>query len=198
LDTPKQGRRRKLVSFAIILIILIAFVTFAAIEVNRWWQVRKEYVKMGFAEDKFPYRMYTERELVETGRWIGESQELINTPTRVRPEQTYAIFRQALMDGNMDKAVDCFVKNRKEEWRKSLYEIKEKEYLKNMLNDLPEKLEDTYFYTDDITGEGTKDRDLDHTTMSSYYYISKNDPERMAQTMTFLKNFDGDWLIEDL
>lgn len=198
MDTPKQGRRRKLVSFAIILIILIAFVTFAAIEVNRWWQVRKEYVKMGFAEDKFPYRMYTERELVETGRWIGESQELINTPTRVRPEQTYAIFRQALMDGNMDKAVDCFVKNRKEEWRKSLYEIKEKEYLKNMLNDLPEKLEDTYFYTDDITGEGTKDRDLDHTTMSSYYYISKNDPERMAQTMTFLKNFDGDWLIEDL
>jgi len=197
LQKPKS-KKRKIITVVVFIIIFLAVVYLGWTQYSAWWQMRKEWVRIGWAEDKFPYRMYTERELVEMGRWIGESQELINTPTRTRPEQTYAKFREALIDGDTDKATECFIKEKKEEIKGGLENIISKGFLEDMLNDLPEKLEDTYFYTDDVTGQDTRNRDLDHTAMSSYYYVSKNDPEKMAQTMTFEKNFDGDWLIEDL
>jgi len=186
------------VSILILIIIFGIFAIWVGIEVNNWWKVRKEYVRIGFAEDKFPYRMYTERELVEKGLWSGESPALNAVPTRTTPEETYVIFRQALIDGDLDKAVECFIKAKQEAWRSSLYEIKNKGFLQEMLNDLPDKLEDAYFYTDDITGKDTKNRDLNHIAISSYYYISKNDPEKMAKTMTFSKDWNGDWKIEKL
>jgi len=194
----KQKTRKKLVSVILFIIIFGIIVVWVGLEYNQWWKARKEYVRMGLAEDKFPYRMYTERELVEKGIWASESPALKAVPTRITPEETYAKFRQALIDENFDKAAECFVKENREEWRKSLYEIKEKGFLRDMLNDLPEKLEDTYIYTDDVTGKDTKNRDLDHTAMDSHYYVLKNDPNREAHTISFEKNWDGDWLIEDL
>lgn len=52
-------------TFFIFLIILVIFVTWASIEVNQWWKVRKEYVRMGLASDKFPYGMYVPEEFVK-------------------------------------------------------------------------------------------------------------------------------------
>jgi len=195
----KPKGKKKIITIVIILIILIAAGYLVGTEINQWWKIRKEYIRMGYASDKFPFRMYTEKELVEMGRWPVESQELINTPTRTRPEQTYAIFRQAIIDGNLEKALECFIEEKRGEFREGLKGILSDEKLKTqMLTDLPEKLEDTYFYTDDATGRDTKNRDLDHTATSSYYYVLKNDPKREAHTISFVKNWDGDWKIERL
>jgi len=194
----KERTRKKLITVVIFLIILIALGYLIGVEYNKWWQVRKEYIEMGFASDKFPFKMYTEEELARKGIWPVESPTLINMPTRRRPEQTYVEFREALINEDFKKAAGYFIKEQQDSWLESLKEIKQKGYLKEMLDDLPEKLEDTYFYTDDVTGKDTKNRDLDHTAMSSYYYVLKDDPERMAHVISFVKNWDGDWLIEDL
>jgi hypothetical protein len=205
-ETPQQVQgkkpknKKKIITVVVFLIIIAAIIYLGWVEGSRWWKAKQEWVRMGLAHDKFPFRMYTERELVEMGRWPVESQELINTPTKVRPEATYAKFHRALVDGDMDKAAECFIKEKQEAWRKSLYEIKEKGLLKEMLNDLPDKLEDTYIYTDDITGRNTKDEDLNHVAIASYYYALKSDTRdrKEVHTMSFNKNWDGIWLIEDL
>jgi len=197
LQQPKL-KKRKIITAVIFIIIFLAIVYWGWTEYNQWWQVRKEYVRMGLAENKFPYRMYTERELVEKGIWTSESPALKAVPTRTTPEETYAKFRQALIDGDLDKAAECFVREYREEWKKSLYEIKEKEFLKDMVKDLPRKLEDTYLYTDDITGENTRNRNLNNIAISSYIYVLENDSQRIAHTISFEKNWDGDWLIKDL
>lgn len=190
----KPKERRKIVSLVIFLIILGIFVYWAATEVNQWWQVRKEYIEMGIASDKFPFRMYTERELVDKGLWSGESPALNAVPTRTTPEETYAIFRQALIDEDLHKAVECFVENKREMVYKGLGDVlKDKKLKAEMLNDLPEKLEDTYIYNEDITK-----RNLDNASSTAYYYVLKSDPTREAQTMTFEKDWDGNWKIEDL
>lgn len=185
----KPKERRKIVSIVIFLIILGIFVFWAATETNQWWKVRKEYIRMGLASDKFPYRMYTERELVEMGRWVGESEELNAVPTRTTPEETYAIFRQALIDGDLDRAVECFVKEKRDTVRKGLGDVLNDEKLKNeMLNDLPEELIDAE----------VGHRDTEGTSTTAYYYLFRTDPKKMLHTMTFIKDWDGDWKIEKL
>lgn len=161
------------------------------VEVNRWWQVRKEYVRMGFAEDKFPFRMYTAEELAEKGLYPESLYE--DVPTRTRPEETYAKFRQALIDDNLDIAAECFIEEQQEEIREGLERVKNQGLLQDMINDLPKKLEDTYKYT-----EGIETRNLDRVSLSSYDYVKPNDPERMTHTIGFVKNKNGDWKIEDI
>jgi hypothetical protein len=182
----KQQKRKKIATIVIFLIIFGIFAFWGGLQLNKWWQARKELIDMGFASNKFPFRLYTERELVEMGRWAVESQELINTPTRIRPEQTYTKFRQALIDGDIDKAAECFTKEKREEWEKSLYDIKEKGFLKEMIGDLPEKIQ--------IPTE----ENLNETALTSYDYESEKDGKWYSHILSFEKNWDGDWLIEDL
>ena len=187
----KEKTRKKLITLVIFLIILIALGYVIGIEYNKWWQARKEYIKMGYASDKFPFKMYTAEELAEKGLYPESLYE--DVPTRTRPEETYAIFRQALIDGDPDKAIECFIEEKRKEIREGLQRVKEQGFLQEMLRDLPERLEDTYKYT-----EGAENRDLDSRSLASYYYVLPDDPEREAQTIFFVKNKDGDWLIEDL
>jgi hypothetical protein len=95
-------------------------------------------------------------------------------------------FHQALIDGDMDTAAKCFIAEQQEDWKKSLYEIKEKGLLQGMLNDLPEKLEENL------------NRDLKNTSLEIYHYVLKNDPERWSRIIEFRKNWDGDWLINNI
>ena len=117
--SERRPRNKKIITVVIFFIILISLVYLVGTEANRWWQARKEYVRMGLASDKFPFRMYTEKELVEKGIWPVESEYYNSIPTRTTPEETYAIFRQALIDGDLDKAAECFVESQQEDWRKS-------------------------------------------------------------------------------
>lgn len=192
----KKPKGKKIITVVIFLIIILAVIYVLGTEGARWWQERQKWIKMGFASDKFPFRMYTEEELAKKGLWAAESPALINTPTRTRPEQTYAKFRQALIDGDMNKAAECFVQEQQEEWEKSLYEIKEKNLLQGMLNDLPEQLEDTY--RGGIPIENIEAIDLDHVALFSCEYIVIKNNKNYSHSISFSKNWDGDWLIEDL
>ncbi len=198
LQSEPKPKKRKIITVVIFFIVLSVILYVGIDETMQWWQEKQMWVKAGFASDKFPFRMFTERELVEKGLWSGESQELNAIITTVRPEETYAKFRQALIDEDLDVATKCFTKEQQEAWRKSLYEIKDKGFLQGMIDDLPEKLEDTYIYTDEFTGKDTKNRNLNNTARDSHEYIILRDGKNWSQTMTFEKNWDGVWLIEDL
>jgi len=180
----KKPRKRKIITAVIFFIIFLAIVYFGWAEYNQWWKARKEYVRMGLAEDKFPYRMYTERELIEMGRWPVESKYYDSIPTRTTPEETYAKFRQALIDEDSDKAAECFIDEKRDTVRKGLVDIFGDKQLKDqMLEDLPIKIDSI-----DIIGRS-----------SVYYdYSIIREGKKIAQTMSFVKSLNGDWLIEDL
>lgn len=198
LQSEPKPKRKKIITVVIFFVVILGILCVGIISGVKWWQEKQYWVKAGFASDKFPFRMFTERELVEKGLWSGESPELNAIPTTVRPEETYAKFRQALIDGNLDEASEYFVKDQQAGWKKSLYEIKENGFLQDMIHDLPEKLEDTYIYTDEFTGKNTENRNLNNTAVDSHEYIIIRDGKNWSQTITFRKNWDGIWLIEDL
>jgi len=180
----KQQKRKKIATIVIFLIIFGIFAFWGGLQLNKWWQARKEYVRMGFAESKFPYRMFTERELVEKGLWSGESPALNAVPTRTTPEETYAKFRQALTDGDLDKAIECFLKDEREKIKDGLIEVLNNAELKSqMLNDLPKQIESIETFNKSTT---------------YYDYSIMREGVKWAETMSFIKNWDGDWLIEDL
>ncbi|MCX6730102.1 MAG: hypothetical protein NT058_01225 [Candidatus Portnoybacteria bacterium] len=199
-QSEPKPKRRKIITVVVFFVIIAAVLYIAGTTGAEWWQEKQMWVDAGFASEKFPFRMFTERELVEKGLWSGESPALNAVVTTIRPEETYAKFRQALIDGNLDKAVECFVEDQQADWKISLYEIKENGFLQGMIDDLPEKLEDTYFYTEDVINKRVQDVDLDKTASTFYVYSLKSDKEVKpeAQTMSFQKNWDGVWLIEDL
>jgi hypothetical protein len=186
VQSERKPKKKKIITVIIFFVIIASIIYLGATEGVRWWQEKQQYVKMGFASDKFPFRMFTERELVEKGLWTGESPALNAVPTRTRPEQTYTKFHQALIDGDMDVAAKYFVAEQQEAWRKSLYAIKEKGLLRGMLNDLPEKLEEDL------------NRDLKNTSLEVYHYVLKNDPEQWSRLIEFRKNWDGNWLINNI
>ena len=188
---PRKKTRKKITTVVIFLIILGVLGYWVGIQVNDWWQVRKDYIDRGLASDKFPFKLYTTEELAERGLYSESLYE--DVPTRITPEETYAKFRQALIDEDFDTAAECFVEGRREESRTGLQRVKDQRFLQEMIRDLPERLEDTYKYT-----EGVENRNLDTISLASYYYLLPDDSAREAQTIFFVKNKHGDWLIEDL
>ena len=66
-QSEPKPKGKKIITVVIFLIIIIAVIYVLGIEGARWWQERQKWIKMGFASDKFPFRMYTEEELVEKG-----------------------------------------------------------------------------------------------------------------------------------
>jgi len=200
VSNEKKPKKKKWITVVIFFIIILAIGSLVATEGVKWWKDKQYWVKLGFASDKFPFRMLNEEELVRKGLWSGESEWYNSIPTRVTPEETYAKFRQALTDGDLNKATECFVKEKQEEWKKSLDDIKQKGYLQEMANDLPEKLEDTYVFTEDILGRNIENIDLNKTSSMNYIYSLKSDkrikPE--GRTIAFIKSLDGDWLIDSL
>jgi hypothetical protein len=68
--------KRKKITAVIFFVIIVAIIYLGWLEGSRWWQEKQEWVRLGFAEDKFPFRMYTEKELVEKGL-SSETIELV-------------------------------------------------------------------------------------------------------------------------
>ncbi|MBD3282433.1 MAG: hypothetical protein GF387_02380 [Candidatus Portnoybacteria bacterium] len=176
----KNNKNKKIVTIIIFIIIFGILFYWIGVQANDWWELRKKYVERGLAEDHFPYRLYTAEELAEQGKYPESLYE--DVPTRVRPEETYAKFRQALIDENFEKAAECFIEEYRKEWKDALYEIKEQGYLQEMIEDLPEKIEDV-----PISG-----------SLTEYEYITSKEGKNYFHVISFIKNKEGDWLIEDL
>ena len=67
VQSERKPKKKKIITAIIFFVIIASIIYLGATEGARWWQEKQQYVKMGFASDKFPFRMFTERELVEKG-----------------------------------------------------------------------------------------------------------------------------------
>ena len=186
--SERRPKNKKIITVVIFFIIIIALVYLVGTEANRWWQVRKEYVRMGLASDKFPFRMYTEKELVERGLWPVESEYYNSIPTRTTPEETYAIFRQALIDGDLDKAAECFVEEKREEYRGDLERAKQEGRIPEIIKVLTE-----------IYPRGEKIlKGQNKTSLATYEFFVIENGQKISHPIGFAKDLNGDWKLENL
>ncbi|MFH2013954.1 MAG: hypothetical protein ABIJ17_03230 [Patescibacteria group bacterium] len=176
----KKRKNKKMIGIIIFLMILIVLIYWVSIEINEWWKYRRVYVEQGLASDKFPYRLYTEQELIEIGKFPEDLYS--NIPTKIRPEETYDKFYQALVKEDFKKAAECFVEEQQIEWEAALNEIKEKGFLQEMINDLPSKVENV-----PVSG-----------ALTSYDYSVEKDGKYYSHIISFMKDKHGVWKIEDL
>ncbi len=191
-----KPKKKRWITVVIFFIIILAIGTLVATEGVRWWKDKQYWVKLGFASDKFPFRMLNEEELVRKGLWSGESEWYNSIPTRTTPEETYNKFMKALNDGNIDMASECFVQKKQEEWKKSLSNIKQEGFLQEMIDDLPSDLNNTY--VDGVLVKNMNNLKLDQDGTFSYEYIVSKSGKNYSHYISFEKNFNGDWLIENL
>ncbi len=105
-----------------------------------------------------------------------------DVPTRVTPEQTYAALKQALKNEDVDAAANCFVEEKRGEWRENLNTIKEKGFMQEMEQDLTElKVESN--------GE----------VLATYTFDNIDSMgDIIPHHISFIKNVNGDWKIESL
>jgi hypothetical protein len=66
-QSESKPKRKKTITVVIFFVIIAAIVYLGWLEGSRWWKEKQEWVRIGLAENKFPFRMYTEKELVEMG-----------------------------------------------------------------------------------------------------------------------------------
>ncbi len=190
IQIPKQKPSRKFISLILFIIIVLALGFWGYAEYQNWYQARKIYIDAGLTEDHFPYRFLSERELAEKGRMVVESQELMNVPTRTTPEETYAKFKQALIDRDIEKAVSCFTKEKQAEYRNALLKAKEEGRIPGII----EKLTEIYPEGKRITKGSVGDAS---TSYELLYKEKENDTKFISHSIGFEKNWDGDWLMEN-
>ena len=140
IDRKIKKKKKKIITIIIFLIIFVIVVYWVGIQINEWWQYKKPYIEMGLASDKFPFRIYTKEEMIDRG--VPLECLYCDIITTVRPEETYAKFRKALIEEDFETASECFIKEQQEDALKGFKNVKEKGYLEKMLNDLPKNLED--------------------------------------------------------
>lgn len=159
------------------IIVLILVVLLA----NVWVKQKMEKVKIGLSESKFPYRDYTVEEL---GKMYPQIR-YADVPTRVTPEETYAKFRQALKDNNLEMAIAQLSKSSKEKYEENVNTLTEA-YNKGMF---PGAYND---YPVDIW-RGTFGDSIGQLC----YEQKRNDGEFVACS-SFIKDSDGNWKMDSL
>jgi len=184
----KQPKKKKIITVVVFFIIILAIVYLGWTEGSKWWQEKQKWVKMGFAHDKFPFRMLTEEELVRKGLWSGESKWYNSIPTRTTPEETYAIFKQALIDGDFDKAAGCFTEEKRQEYREAMNQAK----TESRISEIIKQLTEIYPRGERITKEYIGD------SMTTYEFFIIEDGKKTSHPIGFAKDFNGDWKMENL
>jgi len=186
--SEKKPKKKKWITVVIFFIIILAIGSLVATEGVKWWKEKQYWVKLGFASDKFPFRMLNEEELVRKGLWSGESEWYNSIPTRTTPEETYAIFKQALIDGDLNKAAECFTEEKREEYRNALNQAKKDGRIPEILKQLTE----IYPRGDKIVrgyiGDG----------MTTYEFFVTENRAKFSHPIGFVKDFNGDWKMENL
>jgi len=187
-QSERKPKKKKIITAVIFFIIIIALFYLGASEFNKWWQEKQKWIKMGFASDKFPFRMLTEEELVRKGLWSGESEWYNSIPTRTTPEQTYAIFKQALIDGDFDKAVECFTEEKRAGYKEAMIKAKEEGRIPEILKQLTE-----------IYPDGDKIvKGQNRISSVTYEFFIIENGKKTSHPIDFSKDFNGDWKMENL
>ena len=148
---------------------------------QRWTDAKMFKVSLGMAENTFPWRDYTEAELAKMYPQIKYAE----VPTRVTPEQTYAKFRQALKENNLELAVEQLSRSSGKRFNEN------KDYLTKMFNEnkfsqiykkYPEKIEKS------TVGEA----------IAQYYFLKNEEGHNLRQYIEFFKDANGDWKMDSL
>ncbi len=161
----------------IISIFVVAIVVLLSIGAWLWYAQSQMYVKIGFAQDKFPYRLFTANEM---GNMYSQ-EPLEGIATTQTPEQTHAKFIEALKKGDIDGAVECCVlKSERENMREKLNRINNNKMFDLMLKDI------SIIEKESLYEEG----------IASYMFYGTYKGEKVGGLMSFRKNLQGVWMIE--
>jgi len=130
-------RLKKIIIIGVIAIIVMAVL---GVLLNVWTTRKMDKVSLGLARPDFPYTDYTESELAEMYPQI----KYADVATRITPEETYAKFRQALKDNNLEMAIEQLSKEspkRYNENKEDLTQAHEEGRFDKALSYYPEKIE---------------------------------------------------------
>lgn len=132
----------------------------------------------GLARAEFPYADYSLEELDKLyPQTLNE-----NVATTRAPQETHKMFVSALKNGDLDEAVECcFRKGDWDEMKENISEIKKNGKLDDMIKDIS-VIEESF------VGD----------TIASYIYYGTLNQQKFANTMSFIKDGRGIWLIESL
>lgn len=158
----------------IIILLIISYFGYGFVKIK----TRK--VQLGLAQPTFPFRDYSEKELNKLFQQI----KYADVPTRVTPEETYAKFRQALGENNLEMAIDQLAKDSKR-YEENVSDLK-KAYNEGSFSIIFKR------YPESIITES-----LDES-FSQFYFNYKELGEVRSHFLDFIKNQDGDWKLDTL
>lgn len=163
--------------FAIIIVLAVAAGVFFG---YKWYETKMEKVDLGLAERNFPYRDYTESELAKMYPQI----KYVDVETRITPEQTYAKFRQALKENNLEMAIGQLSKE-SERYEENVNDLTQA-YTENKFNEIYQS------YPEIILKENISE------ALSQFYFNYKENNQQRTHFLNFIKNSQGDWKLDSL
>lgn len=166
-----------------LVILLVAFIALVAgnYYLQSWTDLKMAKVGMGLAESRYPWRDYTAAELNKMYPQIRYA----DVPTRVAPEQTYANFRQALKDNNLELAIEQLSKSSRERYAENVADLTvayNKGEFVEIYKKYPEEIEKSNMYE----------------SMAQYYFVEKLNDKITNYPIDFSKNANGDWKMDSL
>ncbi len=171
------SKLKKIITIGIILVILALL---GSVYFNGWLKQKMQKVQLGLSEQNFPYRDYTQEELNKMYPQI----KYANIETRITPEQTYAKFRQALKDNNLEMAIEQLSREseRYGENAGTLTKAYQEGKFLEIYKEYPEKIE----------------KESMAESIASYYFLEKKGEYNLRQYMGFIKDANGDWKLDSL
>jgi len=166
--------------YILIILIVAALIVGGFFYCRYWWNMKQTQIKLGLAENKFPYREYSAEKLAKMYQQI----KYADVPTRVTPEQTYAKFREALRTNNLEMAIQQLSKEsgKYEENKDILSQAYKDGKFDEAYKEYPEKIEESYMYE----------------SIAQYEYDRKEDGKIFVNSINFSKDSNGDWKMESL
>lgn len=136
----------------------------------------RQLARMGLADGHFPWRRFSAEQLM----MLYNQEPAENVPTTRDAEETHELFMRALRAGDWQEAVDCcVVPGKREEYLALFQDVESKGLTEVMIGDLSEIRKDW--------GSDSK---------IVYIYSGTWNGEKIANTLSFIKNLQGVWLIE--
>ncbi len=172
------SKLNKIIIIGVIAIIIFAVGGFYA---NKWFVIKMKKVQLGLAESTFPYRSYTQEELNKMYPQI----KYADVATRTTPEETYAKFRKALKENNLEMAIEQFSRASNKRYKKYV-DLLTKFYKENKFKELykyyPEKIIKSSMYE----------------SIAQYNYDKIENGEVFINSIDFTKDANGDWKLDSL
>ena len=174
-----KGRKTILI---ILLLLTIITSIIGKVYFDKWLEVKMKKIEFGLAEPTFPFRDYTQEELNKMYPQIKNA----DVPTRTTPEETYAKFRQALKENNLQMAIEQLSREseRYGENVKVLEESFKKREFQNLYEHFPQKIEKVYMY--------------ETIAQYEYEFYSLEYRRTLIGSISFIKDSNGDWKIDSL